>query len=338
MAAMVDSGRVVGRAVEAALAPDAILEIRELALTLLANVTTTEEGARAAMQLGDGVLEGLHVQKLAQRFLARPSAAATTGSGGGGDGGGNGAGPAAAFTTSEACGTHVASLLVNITGVLPEGRALVKRRGLGLLPALLGELGSATDAPGRRRGAAGCLRNCCLDLDDHPWLVDEALTSLLRPLTSASDRYTFEEKVSMDPALWRSSSGGSGGGGGGRSGSSSGSGASAAERPREPDTEVRACLLEALLCLATAPESRRRLRQRGVAAVVRETRRWPDDTPGGRIAKAAAALAGLLDAADVIPDAAAAAAAAAAAVTASHSAFGGIPAAAAEALPPLHNE
>ncbi|CAN0553117.1 unnamed protein product, partial [Ectocarpus sp. 8 AP-2014] len=47
----------------------------------------------------------------------------------------------------------------------------------------------------RRWGIAGCVRNCCFEELDHPWLLHEVkvVPHLLMRLADDKDEYDFEE-------------------------------------------------------------------------------------------------------------------------------------------------
>lgn len=49
----------------------------------------------------------------------------------------------------------------------------------------------------RRWGIAGCVRNCCFEELDHPWLLHEVkvVPHLLMRLADEGDVYDFDEKV-----------------------------------------------------------------------------------------------------------------------------------------------
>ncbi|KAG5177528.1 hypothetical protein JKP88DRAFT_347047 [Tribonema minus] len=268
---------------------------RDLCLTLLANVTTTEPGVERMLQLGGkGGPEGLHVRRLARALVttlaaAEEAAAAAAAAGGGGGGGSSG---------GVDQWQHAASLLCNVTRE-ETGRQILARADTGVLEDLLPQLRSAVAA--RRRGISGCIRNLCFDAKLHPRLLDGArvLPHVLRGLASSRDAYSFQDKVALDPMVWRAPAG---------------EGAMTFHE-REPDAETRGNLLEALQLLCAHPESCAALRKQatllqGTYCVVRETaRRETDERLLVACHAIATALAAPQDAAAAAPTRAAAAAA-----------------------------
>lgn len=57
----------------------------------------------------------------------------------------------------------------------------------------------------RRWGIAGCVRNCCFEELDHPWLLHEVkvVPHLLMRLADDKDEYDFEEKVTRKEPIYR---------------------------------------------------------------------------------------------------------------------------------------
>ncbi|CAM9742053.1 unnamed protein product, partial [Discosporangium mesarthrocarpum] len=146
---------------------------------------------------------------------------------------------------------HCASVLCNISRT-KEGRQVLNRPRAGLLQKLLPDLGSPN--PVRRAGVAGCLRNTCFDEPEHPRLLHElkVVPNILRRLSDRGDEYGFEEKVELDPGVWREEEEGS------------------PPHLRESCLPILKLLVEALLQLCSTLESREALRKMGVYYVVRE--------------------------------------------------------------------
>ncbi|CAM9774936.1 unnamed protein product, partial [Laminaria digitata] len=119
------------------------------------------------------------------------------------------------------------------------------------LSELLPQLASAN--PVRRWGIAGCVRNCCFEELDHAWLLHEVkvVPHLLMRLSDDTDQYDFDEKVVLDPRVWRREEG-------------------AAARRREPVQCIKRDVVEALLQLCAILDSRQSLRKMGVYFVIRE--------------------------------------------------------------------
>lgn len=222
--------KVVDRVFELVTAGECSAKKRDLALSLLANVTTTIEGARQALQLDnpEPLLHGQRMRGLVDRFVATEA-------------------PAGAAGTDSVDGwQHVASVVCNLSQ-LQEGRDLLRRRSTQLVARLLPQLASPN--PVRRRGVAAAVRNCCFEVSDHPWLLQElgAVGHLLLPL-AGPEELAPEEREGMDPWLLA------------RLGP---------DKEREPDLEVRRSLLGALQLLCTDKASRQFLRKRRAYPIIR---------------------------------------------------------------------
>eukprot|EP00904_Undaria_pinnatifida_P006211 jgi/Undpi1/271/HiC_scaffold_1.g00267.m1 len=167
-----------------------------------------------------------------RRAALRDSQGSDDEDGGGGGGGGGGEGDRA--TSGGAAPVvldqwqHCASVLCNAART-PEGRKALRRPDPRVaLSELLPQLSSAN--PVRRWGIAGCVRNCCFEELDHAWLLHEVkvVPHLLMRLADDSDVYDFDEKVLLDPRVWRKEEGG-------------------AARRREPVQCIKRDIVEALL-------------------------------------------------------------------------------------------
>ena len=156
------------------------------------------------LQLGEqaAVLQGLHVRRLTRSFLANSSSSSSNSS--------SNSSSSSSSSNSSSSGPqqldewqYVASILCNVTR-LSAGRDVLKRPELRLLELLLPQLHHPNAV--RRRGIAGCLRNLCFEETCHQRLLQGArvLPALLQRLADArSDEYSFEEKVILDPGVWR---------------------------------------------------------------------------------------------------------------------------------------
>lgn len=217
-------------------------ELRDLALTLLSNLTILDSGAASILQVSaSSSVSGLHIRKLTRWFLTRPAEEVGTGIG----------------ASASDSWQHVASVLCHVSRV-EEGQSLLCRSDLKLVEDILPQLQSPNVV--RRRGIAGCIRNLCLDHKYHHRLVHQALIipHLLQPLTDESDEFSFQEKVSLDPRLWQKSP-------------------DQAPRRRESDERTRYNLLEAIQSLCMSTETRVTLGKQGTYYIIRETSKHEND-------------------------------------------------------------
>ncbi|KAL6780249.1 FAM203 family protein [Auxenochlorella protothecoides] len=127
-----------------------------LLISLLANLTASEDGSEALLQLGQSSVEGLHTATLLKLFL-QP------------------------VVGSEDTYEHVATILPNVTR-LAAGRQLLLQPGRGLLTALSSQLRSKSEL--RRRGSARAIKNCFFAAEEDGTLEDilaeeAALTTML---------------------------------------------------------------------------------------------------------------------------------------------------------------
>jgi len=151
---------------------------------------------------------------------------------------------------------HFAAVLMNATQTEAGRQFLVrlkkndKDESWSILQALLPQLRSRN--PIRRRGIAGCLRNCCLDTDSAWWLLNVVrLTKhLLYPL-AGPEELDLDEKRGLDPDLWLEGP----------------------DKIREVDHYTRLYLVEAILLLcASGRKSRDHLRLARVYLILK----WAD--------------------------------------------------------------
>eukprot|EP00903_Cladosiphon_okamuranus_P013113 g12231.t1 len=290
MAALEDMCKagIVNRMMEAVSSEECLPSTRDLCLQLLANVTRVQVGATKLAQVGvaGGALrEGEYIRRLARWLANNPAEgglpypelvggsrddarvvdrrAALRDSHGGSDDDEKGSGAGGDVTAGRAGGgggakvldqwQHCASVLCNAARI-PEGRRALRRPDpVVALTSLLPQLASAN--PVRRWGIAGCVRNCCFEELDHPWLLHEVkvVPHLLMRLADDGDEYDFDEKVILDPCVWRKDDG-----------------SDAAPKRREPLQCIKRDIVEALLQLCAILESRQSLRKCGVYFVIRE--------------------------------------------------------------------
>nr|XP_021402482.1 protein HGH1 homolog [Lonchura striata domestica] len=161
---------------------------------------------------------------------------------------GPGAGPLLRALSAERPPEELGALLCNLSRA-PEGRAALLEpsgRALRRLLALLRGPASAA----LRRGAAGALRNCCFQHENHERLLSpelDALPLLLLPLAGPEELPEEEmEQLPVDLQYLPPE-----------------------HRPEE-EPEIRKMLLETLMLLAATKAGREQLRRRGSYLVLRE--------------------------------------------------------------------
>eukprot|EP00753_Platysulcus_tardus_P013897 PLAT3892.2.p1 GENE.PLAT3892.2~~PLAT3892.2.p1 ORF type:complete len:406 (+),score=177.50 PLAT3892.2:26-1219(+) len=201
-------------------------EIKELSVCLLANISLTDEGAALVMQteVMDGRLEGLFVCKMVRHFLRdQPKE-----------------------SDAKDIWQHVAAVLTNVTQV-KAGRDLILSTKRSLLASLLPELHSVNVE--RRRGIAGMLRNCCFEVEAHPFLLSAEINiipELLVPL-AGPEEFDEDDREGMDVRLY----------------------IEGASKVREVDDLVRRRIVEALLLLTTTRPGREELRKAKAYPVIK---------------------------------------------------------------------
>jgi len=164
---------IINRIMETILSEDC--KIRNHALMLLANVTTTEEGSRKMLQFdeAEGKLIGLHVHRLL-RYYFHP-------------------------VRGKDEWQYVASILCNISQ-LEKGREVLTKKPGSVLERLLDELKSKN--PIRRRGIVSTVRNCCFEEGLHDWLLYELrLVPKILYLLSGPEELAIEERAKLDSDL-----------------------------------------------------------------------------------------------------------------------------------------
>ncbi|DAZ98890.1 TPA: hypothetical protein N0F65_002615 [Lagenidium giganteum] len=214
--------------------------LKDYSMMLLANVTTTAEGARALLgydaKTGDAnvAVREMKIRKLTMLFLeSEPEPEGVD------------------KETGEANWDdeyqYVANILANITQ-LEEGRNfLLKHRGdTTLAAALLPQLKSPNVV--RRRGVASAIRNLSFDTDNHFFLYDQLdLPTKMQELLAGPEALTADEMVGMHPSVYRLGD----------------------KKMREHDRHVRMAAVECLLLLCTTRNGRNDLRRKKVYPIVR---------------------------------------------------------------------
>lgn len=236
---------------------DAEWRLTDYSMMLLANVTTTPEGAKALLGVDDKAsheLQALREKKirtLTNAFLdSEPEP--------------EGIDAATGDAKWDDDYQYVANILANISQ-LEQGRAfLLKHRGdKTLAAALLPQLRSPNVV--RRRGIASLIRNLCFDTDNHFYLYDQLdIPNQFIYLLAGPEPLDEDDKVGMHPSIYRLGD----------------------KKKRENDRFVRLYAVDSLLLLCTTRNGRNDLRRKKVYPIVRNAHLVePDEEIGDQIYK-----------------------------------------------------
>ncbi|TMW63206.1 hypothetical protein Poli38472_002147 [Pythium oligandrum] len=231
--------------------------LKNLSMMLLANVTTTEAGARALIgadtQAGaaTAAYREKKIRTLTVSFMeSEPEP----------DGVDADSGEAKWDDEYQ----YVAVILGNISQ-LEEGRQFILkvRNGKTLIEALLPQLRSPNLV--RRRGITALIKNLCFDTDSHFLLYDHLdIPSKLMYLLAGPEPLDPEEKIGMHPDVYKLGP----------------------KKKREHDRFVRLACVDALLLLGTSRNGRNNLRQKKVYPIIRNAHLVePDEEIGDQIYK-----------------------------------------------------
>lgn len=231
--------------------------LKDFSMMLLANVSTTPEGARALMGYDgktDDALLALRERKmrtLTSRFLETEPEP---------EGVDKDTGDAKWDDEYQ----YVANILANISQ-LEEGRNfLLKNRGS---TTLIAELVPQLRSPNvvRRRGISAAVRNLCFDTDNHFFLYDQLdIPSKMNYLLAGPEPLDEDDKVGMHPSVYRLGE----------------------KKKREQDKQVRLCAVDCLLLLSTTRNGRNDLRRKKVYPIVRNAHLVePEEDIGDQIYK-----------------------------------------------------
>lgn len=219
---------------------DSEWRLKDYSMMLLANVTTTADGAKALLGC-DGKMDEDAVAYREKKirtltnlfFESEPEPEGVD------------------STTGDAKWDdeyqYVANILANISQ-LEQGRAfLLKNRGnTTLVAALLPQLRSPNVI--RRRGIAAVLRNLSFDTDNHFFLYDQLdLPSKMMYLLAGPEALDDDEKIGMHPDVYNQGD----------------------QKKRETDSQVRLAAVDCLLLLCTTRNGRTDLRRKKVYPIVR---------------------------------------------------------------------
>ncbi|GAB9467090.1 hypothetical protein Gpo141_00004449 [Globisporangium polare] len=231
--------------------------LKDYSMMLLANVSTTPEGARALMGYDskmDDALLALREKKmrtLTTLFLESEAEP---------EGIDKDTGDAKWDDEYQ----YVANILANISQ-LAEGRDfLLKNRGsTTLIAELLPQLRSPNVV--RRRGIIAAVRNLCFDTDNHFFLYDQLdIPSKMNYILAGPELLDEDDKLGMHPSVYRLGE----------------------KKKREQDKQVRLAAVDCLLLLCTTRNGRNDLRRKKVYPVVRNAHLVePEEEIGDQIYK-----------------------------------------------------
>lgn len=200
---------------------------KHLATMLLVNLTQVESCAERVLRLDNEKLKGVHAVFLLQRITRTP--------------------PEELHDPFE----HAADVLTNLTR-LEAGRTVFTDQDLAAASVLVEQLDSSSVI--RRRGAAACLKNLCMDED----LVRSVLHQLGEPRKveaepqegDESSGYTLWEKL-LQPV--------------------------SGKMPKEHDGQVRTLVAETILCIASYDSGRKALWKANAPEVLRKGYEFEED-------------------------------------------------------------
>ncbi|KAF0697768.1 Aste57867_11561 [Aphanomyces stellatus] len=220
---------------------DSDFQHKDLSMMLLANVTTTVEGAKALVSHDAKYsVREVILQKLTVAFLE-------------GEPEPDGIDPATSEPKWDDDYQYVANVLANITQ-LEEGRAFLLRlrpqehaKVQSLVEVLMPQVHSPNVV--RRRGVVQALRNLCFDSDNHFFLYDTLdVASHMQRRLVGPEPLEDDEKVGMSSIVLS---------------------VLGPKKKRETDAQVRKDAVECLLLLCSSRNGRNILRQKKVYPVVR---------------------------------------------------------------------
>jgi hypothetical protein len=252
--------RIVSKVMDAVRDPECAH--RRDAVMLLANLTTSDEGAAAVLEDApttggggaSGATPGQHLRRLVQALVATPDGG---GRGRGGAGAPSGGGGAAAGGGGRAAGDpfeYAAHVLANLTR-LEAARAILLEPERRILPALFPQLQSRSTV--RRFGVASAIRNVCFETGDAATAYFlspsvDLVTALLLPLAGPAGDYSPTDAAALPPRVT----------------------ACGDDKAREPDPPTRRAVVESLLLLASARPARDHMRAVRVYTVVKSFHEW----------------------------------------------------------------
>lgn len=229
----------------------------DYSMMLLANVTTTPDGAKALLGYDDKMTDATlavrerKIRTLTNSFLEGEPEPDGVDS-----------------TTGEPKWDdefqYVANILANISQ-LEQGRAflLKMRQNTSLAGALLPQLKSPNVV--RRRGVTAALKNLCFDTDNHFYLYDQLdVPTHMMCLLAGPEELDEDDKIGMNPVVYSQGD----------------------KKKRENDRLVRLAAVDSLLLLCTTRNGRKELRRKKVYPIIRNAHLVePDEEIGDQIYK-----------------------------------------------------
>lgn len=231
--------------------------LKDYSMMLLANVSTTPEGARALMGYDEKMTDAMlmlrekKMRTLTTLFLESEAEP---------EGIDKDTGDAKWDDEYQ----YVANILANISQLAQGRDFLLKNRGnTTLIAELLPQLRSPNVV--RRRGIAAVVRNLCFDTDNHFFLYDQLdIPSKMNYLLAGPEPLDEDDKVGMHPSVYRLGE----------------------KKKREQDKQVRLCAVDCLLLLCTTRNGRNDLRRKKVYPIVRNAHLVePEEEIGDQIYK-----------------------------------------------------
>ncbi|KAG1685007.1 hypothetical protein DVH05_010749 [Phytophthora capsici] len=214
--------------------------LTDFSMMLLANVTTTPEGAKALLGYDEKstddtiALREKKIRTLTNSFLE-------------GEPEPDGVESSTGEPKWDDEYQYVANILANISQ-LEQGRdfLLKMRQSTSLAGALLPQLKSPNVV--RRRGVTAALKNLCFDTDNHFYLYDQLdIPTHMMVLLAGPEELDADDKLGMNPVVYSQGD----------------------KKKREHDRLVRLAAVDCLLLLCTTRNGRKELRRKKVYPIIR---------------------------------------------------------------------
>jgi len=231
--------------------------LTDYSMMLLANVTTTPEGAKALLGYDDKATDATlalrekKIRTLTNSFLE-------------GEPEPDGVDSSTGEPKWDDEYQYVANILANISQ-LEQGRnfLLKMRQSSSLAAALLTQLKSPNVV--RRRGITAAIKNLCFDSDNHFYLYDQLdIPTHMMVLLAGPEELDEDDKMGMNPVVYSLGD----------------------KKKRENDRLVRLAAVDCLLLLCTTRNGRKELRRKKVYPIIRDAHLVePDEEIGDQIYK-----------------------------------------------------
>ncbi|KAF4041971.1 hypothetical protein GN244_ATG05797 [Phytophthora infestans] len=220
---------------------DSEWRLTDYSMMLLANVTTTPEGAKALLGYDDKATDATlalrekKIRTLTNAFLE-------------GEPEPDGVESSTGEPKWDDEYQYVANILANISQ-LEQGRdfLLNMRQSTSLAGALLPQLKSPNVV--RRRGVTAALKNLCFDTDNHFYLYDQLdIPTHMMVLLAGPEELDEDDTMGMNPVVYSQGD----------------------KKKREHDRLVRLAAVDCLLLLCTTRNGRKELRRKKVYPIIRD--------------------------------------------------------------------